>query len=54
MSDEIQAVKTQFIKYSEVFNDLKPESIPPFFHQGSILITPELVATMKNTMETEG
>jgi hypothetical protein len=54
MTNEIEAVKAQFIKYSEVFNELKPELIPPFFHQGSVLITTPLVATMKNTMEIQG
>lgn len=54
VKNEIEAVKTQFIKYSDVFNDLKPESMPPFFHQGSILITTQLVATMKNANEIQG
>ncbi len=54
MSNEIEAVKAKFIDYSEVFNELKPELIPPFFHQGSVLITTPLVATMKNAMEIQG
>ena len=54
MFNELEAVKAQFIKYSEVFNELKPELMPPFFHQGSILITTPLVATMKNAIEIQG
>lgn len=54
MSNEIDAVKAQFIKYSEIFNKLEPASIPPFFHEGSVLITTALVATMKNAQEVEG
>ncbi len=54
MSNEIDAVKAQFINYSDVFNKLEPASIPPFFHEGSVLITTELVATMKNAQEVEG
>ncbi len=54
MSNEIKAVKDQFIKYSELFNELKPELMPPFFHIGSILITTPLVATMKNEIEIRG
>lgn len=54
MSDEIEAVKAQFLKYSDLFNDLKPELMPPFFHVGSILITTPLVATMKNEIEIRG
>ena len=54
MSNEIEAVKAQFINYSEVFNELKPELIPPFFNQGAVLITTPLVATMKNAMEIQG
>ncbi len=54
MFNEIEAVKAQFIEYSEVFNELKPELIPPFFHQGSVLITTPLVATMKNATEIQG
>lgn len=54
MSNEIDAVKAQFIKYSDVFNKLDPASIPPFFHEGSVLITTDLVATMKNAMEIQG
>ncbi|MBA2748038.1 MAG: hypothetical protein H0U45_04680 [Tatlockia sp.] len=53
MYNETLAVKAQFIKYSEVFNDLKPELITPFFHVGSILITTDLVATMKSLQEVE-
>ena len=54
MSNEIEAVKAKFIEYSKVFNDLKPESMPPFFHEGSVLITTPLVATMKNATEIQG
>ena len=54
MSNEIEVVKAQFVEYSEVFNELKPELMPPFFHQGSILITTPLVATMKNVIEIQG
>ena len=54
MSNQLEAVKAQFIEYSEVFNDLKPESMPPFFHQGSVLITTPVVATMKDAIEIQG
>ena len=54
MYNETLAVKAQFIKYSKVFNDLKPELITLFFHVGSILITTDLVATMKNLPKVEG
>ena len=54
MYNEIEVVKAQFVEYSEVFNELKPELMPPFFHQGSILITTPLVATMKNAIEIQG
>jgi hypothetical protein len=54
MSNEIEAVKAQFIKYSDLFNKLEPELMPPFFHEGSVLITTPLVATMKNATEIQG
>ena len=54
MSNETLAVKAKFIEYSKVFNDPKPELITPFFHVGSILITTDLVATMKSLQEVEG
>ena len=54
MSNEIEAVKDQFIEYSKEFNKLDPKLIPPFFHEGSVLITTPLVATMKNAMEIQG
>ena len=54
ISNEIEAVKAQFIKYSEVFNKLKPELIPPFFHLPSMLMTTKVVATMTTAREIEG
>ncbi len=54
MSNEIEAVKAQFIKYSEVFNKLDPKLILPFFALGSILITTGVVATMTTEQEVEG
>ncbi len=54
ISNEIEAVKAQFIKYSEVFNKLKPELISPFFHLPSMLMTTKVVATMTTAKEVEG
>ncbi len=54
MSNEIEAVKAQFIKYSEVFNKLKPELILPFFHLPSMLMTTKVIATMSTAKEVEG
>jgi len=53
MSDEIGTVKAQFIRYSEVFNKLKSELIPPFFHLPSMLMTTKVVATMTTAKEVE-
>jgi len=54
MTNEVEAVKAQFIKYSKVFNKLKPELIPPFFHLPSMLMTTKVVATMTTAIEVEG
>ena len=54
MSNEIEAVRAKFIEYSKVFNKLDPKLILPFFHVGSILITTDLVATMKSLQEVKG
>lgn len=53
MSNEIEAVKAQFIEYSKVFNKLDPKLILPFFAVGSILITTGVVATMTTEQEVE-
>lgn len=55
MSDEIQAVEAQFIKYSEVFNKLDSKLIPPFFHLPSMLMTTSIPPKVMTTaIEVEG
>lgn len=55
MSDEIKAVKAQFIEYSKIFNKLDPKLIPPFFHLPSMLMTTSIPPkVMTTTIEVEG
>lgn len=53
MSDELEQVRARFIEYSEVFNQLKPDLLVPFFSVPSLLMTPQLAEAMKSEAEVK-
>lgn len=51
MCQEIQVVRSRFLEYSDIFNQLDPSLIPPFFHLPSMLMTPNIVAKPMTTQQ---